>query len=125
VVLPEYHSSPDAKIDDDLVKLAREQRTEPVSVIVELEVPRPRVDIRQEGAETAGRPWRVTSSDEDRMKAQQVVERAREFLADFTDKPPVWLSASQAFVVNAAPDQLATIAASPLVRRISWNRVRR
>ena len=123
--MPEYQVSPNAKIDDDLVQLAREKRKEPVSVIVELEVPRPRVDIRREGADPAGRPWRVTSSDQDRMKAQQVAERAREFLADFTDQPLVWLSASHAFVVEAAPDQLATIAASPLVRRISWNRVRR
>lgn len=125
MVLPEYHSSPDAKMDDDLVELVREQRKQPVSVIIELEVPRPRVDIRREDADPAGRPWRVTSSDQDRMKTQQVVERAREFLADFMDQPPVWLSASHAFVVDAAPDQLATIAASPLVRRISWNRVRR
>jgi hypothetical protein len=126
--LPEADSGRAEKVlDEDLRQLVASGDVESVSVIVELDLPRPRVEMDSDGRyETVGRrAQRVVATDEDRRKSGQVVEEVRGFLAQVAGESPVWLSASRAFVVNVTTDQLENIARSRRVRRISQNRLRR
>jgi hypothetical protein len=57
-------------------------------------------------------------------KSEQVLEEMVQFLMIMmeADEPPVWLSQSDAFVVDTTSDRLETIARFPRVSRISRNR---
>jgi hypothetical protein len=123
--LPEADPGRAGKIlDEDLRQLAATGEATPVSVIVEPDLPRPRVEIGSEGSlgpsPIRGRPQRVVPADDG--KSDQVIEEVRKVLERAADKPPVWNSLSKVFAVEIATDQLDTIARAPNIRRISRNR---
>jgi hypothetical protein len=111
-------------LDEDLRQLVVRNEAEPVSVIVELNLPRPRVEMGSDpGRGTSGRrAQRVVPAKENPRESQQIIEEVGEFLEKVADEPPVWLDASRAFVMNTTTDQLENIARSSRVRRISRNR---
>lgn len=113
-------------LDEDLRQLVATGEAEPISIIVELDLPSPRVEMgsdRRSGGVDRG-AQRVVATEEDRRKSEQIVEEVGGFLEKVAGQPPVWLSASRAFVVDVTTDRLETIARSPHVRRISRNKRR-
>ncbi len=98
------------------------------SVIVELELSRPRVEMeRWEGGGIGGfRPRRVEAESEgEERSCEDLIAQARAFLEQLTGTSPVWLSAARAFGVEASGDQLRAMTRSPLVRRVYLSRLRR
>ncbi|MDQ4049659.1 MAG: hypothetical protein M3131_09825 [Actinomycetota bacterium] len=98
------------------------------SVIVELDLPRPRVEMERSeaGGIGASRPRRIeTESAGEERRCEAVITQARSFLEQLLGTPPVWLSAARAFGVEASGDQLRVMTRSPLVRRVYLSRVRR
>jgi hypothetical protein len=123
--LPEANPGRAGKIlDEDLRQLAATGEATPVSVIVEPDLPRPRVEMGSEGphgpSPIRGRPKRVVPAEDG--KSEQVVEEVRKVLEKAAVKTPVWNSLSKVFAVEIATDQLDTIARAPNIRRISRNR---
>jgi len=111
-------------LDEDLRQLASTGEAKPVSVIVEPDLPRPRVEMGSEGprgpSPIRGRPKRVVPAEDG--KSEEVVEEVRKVLEKAAVKPPVWNSLSKVFAVDIATDQLDTVARAPHIRRISRNR---
>ncbi len=111
-------------LDEGLRQLAATGEAKPVSVIVEPDLPRPRVEMGSEGphgpSPIRGRPQRVVPAEDG--KSEQVVEEVRKVLEKAAGKPPVWNSLSKVFAVEIATDQLDTVARAPNIRRISRNR---
>ena len=123
--MPEANPGRAGKIlDEDLRQLAATGEAKPVSVIVEPDLPRPRVEMGSEGprgpSPIRGRPQRVVPAEDG--KSEQVVEEVRKVLEKAAVKPPVWNSLSKVFAVEIATDQLDTVARAPNIRRISRNR---
>ena len=101
---------------------------ETASVIVQLELPRPRVEMErsERGGIGAFRPRRVELEAEDEQRRlEQLIAPAGAFLEQLVGSTPVWLAAARAFGIEASGDQLRTIARSPLVRTIYLSRARR
>jgi len=126
--LPEADPGRAGKIlDEDLRQLAAAGEAAPVSVIVEPDLPRPRVEMGSEGSHgpspIRGRPRRVVPPEDG--KSKQVVEEVRKVLEKAAVKPPVWNSLSKVFTLDITTDQLDTIARAPNIRRISRNRALR
>ena len=101
--------------------------SESAGVIVQLELPRPRVEMeRSELGGIGVRPERIEPETEnERRNADERIAQAKTFLEQLLGRPPVWLGAANAFGVEASGDQLRAIARSPLVRRIYLSRLRR
>ena len=123
--MPEVDPGRAGKIlDADLRQLAATGEATPVSVIVEPDLPRPRVEMGSEGphgpSPIRGRPQRVVPAEDG--KSEQVVEEVRKVLEKAAVKPPVWNSLSKVFAVDIATNQLDTVARAPNIRRISRNR---
>ena len=107
-------------------ELRRLGRAETASVIVELELPRPQVELGRSELAGAPRPRRVElEPDGRRASSEELVEQARTFLEQLLGRAPVWLSAPRAFGAEASGEQLREIARSPLVRRLHLSRLRR
>ena len=124
--MPEVDPGRAGKIlDADLRQLAATGEATPVSVIVEPDLPRPRVEMGSEGphgpSPIRGRPQRVVPAEDG--KSEQVVEEVRKVLEKAAVKPPVWNSLSKVFAVDIATNQLDTVARAPNIRRISRNRM--
>jgi hypothetical protein len=114
--------------DEELRRLSAKRGPGTLSVIVQLELPRPRVEMgrSERGGVGALRPRRVeTESESEQRSLEDLIARARAFLEQLLGKSPVWLGAARAFGVEASGDQLRAIARSPLVRRIYLSRLRR
>jgi hypothetical protein len=123
--LPEAKPGQAGKIlDEDLRHLAATGDAKPISVIVEPDLPRPRVEMGSEGprgpSPIRGRPKRVVPAEDG--KSEEVVEEVRKVLEKAAVKPPVWNSLSKVFAVDIATDQLDSVARAPNIRRISRNR---
>jgi hypothetical protein len=117
-----------AKIADGALReLFAEDGGSTASVIVEVAVPEASIEIA--GGEHGVGSWRAVSvaseADEDRRHKDDVVQRARHFIEEISGADPVWLSASDAFVIDVGREQLAALVRSPLVRRVSLNQLRR
>ena len=114
------------KLADAELRKLRDRET--ASVIVQLELPRPRVEIeKSQGGGVGGfHPRRVElESESEQRSLEQLIAEARALLEQLVGGTPVWLGAARAFGVEASGDQLRTIARSPLVRMIYLSRVRR
>lgn len=98
------------------------------TVIVELDVPQPRVEIEREplGGSSSWRATRVRApSHSEQRHIDDLTLRARSFLEELAESPPVPLAADGAFAVHVSGKSLQTIARSPLVRRIYPSELRR
>jgi hypothetical protein len=115
----------ESKGDDELLSTDSESESRR-SVIVEIAVPRPEVEIDRSGFGVG--QWRqraVAESDAESAEVIKVMDHARRFLVRVTKQSPVPLRASRAFVVDATSDELKEIAKSPLVRKVTPNRMLR
>jgi hypothetical protein len=97
---------------------------EPTSVLVELDIPSQVIDFeKQPGPEGQRAAIRVKpESSEQQAQNEAKIKAAREFLISVLGETPQWLRSARAFVAQATPDQLRTIALSPLIRAIRLNR---
>ena len=122
------HTSPHDKLDVHLRQLADEAPKEHVSVLIELDVPGPRIKLDRPARGEMPR-WphgRIESeTDADRVRLEQIVTEARRSLQEIVGSEPVWLSASRAFVVDTTVERVIEIARAPFVLRIHENRLRR
>lgn len=94
------------------------------SVLVELDIPPQVVEFEDRSSMGGERiPIRVKpESPEQQAQNEAKVEAARAFLTSALGGTPRWLRSARAFVVQATPEQLRTIARSPLTRAIRLNR---
>ena len=111
--------------DEELRRLASEQPPDATTVIVEVEVPPPR--MKMQPGRGLGRQVLAfePESDEERAHADEAVSSVRTLLEEVASEPPVWLAASSAFVATLLPRDLVSLAASPFVRAIHPNALRR
>src|SRR2546421_188301 len=100
------------------------QSDEPTSVLVELDIPPQVIDFeKKSGLEGQRAAIRVKpESSQEQAQNEEKIEAAREFLTNVLGGSPQWLRSARAFVVQATPEQLRTIALSPLTRAIRLNR---
>ena len=115
--------------DVSLRRMAEEDCGQPVSVLVEVNTPGPRIAPEQPHRGDArrwpyiGRIEPETAADQSRLEEARIeVDR---LLRKVGQSEPVWLSASRAFAVTTTADHLWEIADAPSVRRITENRLRR
>jgi hypothetical protein len=117
----------DRKIQDaQLRALARGHSSEPVSVIVELNVPRSEVELEgsRSGGVGAWRPTRVRPPSEAQAAlGREITEQAHALLERLSASPPVVVG-DGSFGVHLPSQALDTVAASPLVRRIHMSHLR-
>lgn len=121
------HGRVQQTLDENLRQPVADGEAEPISVIVELDLPRARVKMDGEGSYGPSpifqRPQRVVPAEDG--ETEQIRKEMEEFLEKVADETPVWLALSKAFVVDTTTDQLENIASFPRVRRISRNNRRR
>lgn len=111
--------------DEGLRELASKQPPDVTTVIIEVDVPRARVNVEPR---RGLRPHLVgfePESDEDTVRADEAVSGVRALLDDIASEPPVWLGASSAFVATLRARDLLAVAGSPFVRAIHPNTLRR
>ena len=113
--------------EDELSKLrsqplrdaARGKSPERVSVLVEIDMPMPRVELGPKSAAGAPRPRGFkTGPGEDNARR----ERAAALLKSVLGEVPRYSRSAAAFFVEATGEQLSAIAASPDVKAIHPNR---
>ncbi|MDZ7291443.1 MAG: hypothetical protein ONB44_07625 [candidate division KSB1 bacterium] len=108
-----------------LLKLATEESGESATVLIELNLPVPRVDFartKNRGMITYS-PKRIESeTTAQREKTTQKIDAATAFLEDVLGETPRWLKSARAFVANVNSEQLREIARSPLTKAIHPNR---
>ncbi len=106
--------------DEHLLRLASGEGPDATTVIVEVDVPRVRMNVDEGGG--IGRRFAIQpESDDDRAQADAAVSQVRTLLEGIADEPPVWLGASSAFVATLLPRHLLALAGSPFVRAIRPN----
>lgn len=111
--------------DPELRSRVLDPSDEPVSVIIELALPDPKIEYGNLGTHepTLSRPTRVAPmSDEERADLERMATEARGFLEELLDEPPVYLPSARAFVATTNGTQLSQIAQQPFTRRIERNR---
>ena len=113
--------------DSALLQHALESSDEPVSVIIELDVPDPQVeyaDVDRQGVDVKV-PFRVASATaRDDKRLERVASDARKFLDELLSEPPVYLRSARAFIATANGAELDEIARRPFTKRIEPNRSR-
>ncbi len=121
------NSSLSEKLPDSALRQIIEQGTgEPVSVIVELNLPPQRVALENNNLSRGAHAYAVRkvveeTSDQQRENALKI-RQTRKFLKSLLGKDPHWLDSARAFVVQATPEQLREMADFPLTRTIRPNR---
>jgi hypothetical protein len=112
--------------DEALQRFAAGDSREPVSVLIELDLPEPQV--RPEVKKFSGGParWRpaevLPEAPEDRAEAERRAREAGDFLEEVLGEQPLWLPAAHVYAAQATPGQLRRIAQAPYVRAIHPNR---
>jgi hypothetical protein len=110
---------PDARLRE----LAEKGSDEPVSVIIELDVPELQVEAEriEDGPDFS--PRRVVPTPPGNGEVvEEAASDARQFLERLVGKPPVYLRSARAFVATVNGRQLREIAARPFTKRIEPNR---
>ncbi|WP_027482164.1 hypothetical protein [Deinococcus pimensis] len=94
-----------------------------VSVIVELDVPAPKVVMRPPAGAADGRLRpRVVAADVDAEVVRRQVEEPRAFLEARSTERPRFLEAAASFVVTVTVAQLAEVARFPHIKAVFPNR---
>ncbi len=116
-----------AKIaDDGLRRLATEEGPDAQSIIVEVDVPRARVQLRPRSDAGGFEVYGIApETDEEKALAQEAIGAVRHLLEEIAIEPPVWLDASSSFAARVVPRRLAQVAQSRFVRTIHPNTLRR
>jgi len=114
--------------DKNLMQFANSDSDAFASVIIELDLPEPKVEfekVKRRGLETVA-PVRVApETTKERAGMERKVGEARDFLNGILESPAKWLSAAHIFIADATPSQLRRIAEFPLTRAIHPNRTYR
>jgi hypothetical protein len=112
-------------VDADLLEMARGRVGPPVSVIVELNLPRAEIELRPDKSGVGIRPSRVIRRDRGLDELQhEIVRDAEELLRSLSGDDPVKLPGGTSLGVRIEPAQLGAVALSPLVRRVHLSRLR-
>lgn len=109
----------------ELRRLAAEDSDEPVSVLIELNLPQRRVTVSKvnQGGVTINVPTCVEPETlKEREQAERRIAEASSFLTELLGTSPRWLRSAGTFVARVTPEQLRTIAGSPMVKAIWLNR---
>lgn len=109
----------------ELRQFAAANTAEPVSVLIEIDLPSPVVSVaRTENGELSLRGARIRSdvSAADLQVAEGRIRQATEFLEKLLGKSPRWLPGAHSFAARVTPQQLRAIASSPTVKAIWPNR---
>jgi hypothetical protein len=109
--------------DQQLREFAEKGSDEPVSVIIELDVPELRVEYKRESeGERSASPRRVVSAEGDGAAVEKTASDAKAFLEQVLDEPPVYLRSARAFVATVRGPELREIASRPFTKRVEPNR---
>jgi hypothetical protein len=113
-----------AKVTDPalLAALAGDE-DQPLSVLIELDVPTTRVGLRDDPGSGRRVPAEVlVPTPEQQAEIDHRTAEAERFLQEVLGGSPVWLGAANAFVAAPTGRQLREIASSRLVKAIHPNR---
>ena len=120
------HRFPIEKISDNkLLQLAHTDRDEPECVIIELDLPEPKVEFHetQRGGIKSPAPIRVVpETSEEGEEIERRINEAKHFLDDILETPAKWLGAAHAFIADAKPSQIREIARFSLTKAIRPSR---
>src|SRR5438874_10785126 len=108
----------------ELRDLMLEGRDEKASVFVEPDLPPQQVHVTAPSRYSSGPTKRVfveESADQQRAM-KETVQRLGLLLKETLSEDPHWINAARAFVVELTPEQLRSIAGSPLIKVIRLNR---
>jgi hypothetical protein len=111
--------------DPNLRRLAETRSSQTVSVLIEPDLPRQRLDFEEMSEPGTGRPRPARVAPETADETREIETRTAStqvFLRGVLDSDPRWLRSSRVFVADVTGDQLAAIARSPLTRAIHPNR---
>lgn len=113
-----------AKIPNEaLHRLATQESGEPVSVLIQLDLPPQELEFTRGNYQDNYVPFRVKPESPDQGEQAEVkIRAANEFLTELLGSPPHWLKSARAFVATVSPEQLRAIAGSPLVKEVHPNR---
>lgn len=109
----------------ELQSLVSSGSDEPVTVLIELDLPHPEVETRSitRGGISLQIPAAVRPlSRSAQGEKERLIAEGQRLLADHLHAAPRWLEAAGAFVATASPRLLLGIAASPVVKAIWPNR---
>jgi hypothetical protein len=96
----------------------------PIDVLVEVELPRLRIQRPPTWSNLAQRVRMGKAAKREKSPdAAKNIESVKAMLEDLSSTKPVWLSAAGAFVVALTGKQLLAAAASPYTRKIWTNRL--
>lgn len=114
------------KVPDPRLRRLAETGSGAESVIVELEVPTPMVEMEQGGRCGGIGGFRMASvrlpSEDDERLAADIAAQAWALIGELAEEPPVTLLDNTAYTVLLSGPGIARLAQSPLVRRIVPNR---
>jgi len=120
------HRFPIEKISDNkLLQLAHTDKDEPECVVIELDLPEPRVEFqetRRRGIKSPVPVRVVPETSEQRVEIERRINEAKHFLYDILETPPKWLGAAHAFIADATPSQIREIARFSLTKAIRPSR---
>jgi hypothetical protein len=113
-----------AKVTDPaLLAAVAGDEDQPLSVLIELDVPAARVGFRDDPGSGRRVPAEVlVPTPEQQAEIDHRTAEAERFLQEVLGGPPVWLGAANAFVAAPTGRQLREIASSRLVKAIHPNR---
>jgi hypothetical protein len=113
-----------AKVTDPaLLAAVAGDEDQPLSVLIELDVPAPRVGFRDDPGSGRRVPAEVlVPTPEQQAEIDHRTAEAERFLQEVLGGSPVWLGAANAFVAAPTGRQLREIASSRLVKAIHPNR---
>jgi hypothetical protein len=112
-------------VHPELRKLAAAESDNVASVLIELNLPGPQVQLDKNqfrGVFDYSLKRVVPETPTQRKESQQQINKASAFLTNLLGEKPLWLNAGRAFVANVNADQLRKIARSPLTKAIRPNR---
>jgi hypothetical protein len=110
---------------EDLRRLIERESEEPVTVLIELELPEPEIKTREivrDGVSMHIPVEVVRPTGEQQRGRERLITQGRKLLSGRVISPPNWLESAGAFVATATPQRLVEIAASPVVKAIWPNR---
>jgi hypothetical protein len=109
--------------DPALLAVAESDAQEQVPVLIQVDIPTARVEMRQD-PRTGRRIFVdvVTPKPEEQEAIEEQIAQAGVFLQQLLGSQPVWIGAAKAFIATVSGRQLREIVRSPLIKAIMPNR---
>jgi hypothetical protein len=120
------HSIPAGIVPDEaLRRFASSESDELVSVLIELDLPEPKVSLETRSMPLSGPRWRPTAvaaeTQEEKEEAVRRKAEADRHLGTVLGKTPHWLPYAHAYAAEISPQQLRQVVETPYVLRVSPN----